>query len=493
MIRALILLLIFIAAAVGAVLLADNPGAVVLDWGGYHIETSAAVLAGVAILAAVVLTVVLWGLVALFRAPKRLARAGRERSRRKGYEALTRGMVAVAAGDTSGARKQVRKAEVLLQERSLTLLLSAQAAQLAGDEDEAARHFTAMLDTPDTEFLGVRGLLSQAIKAGDWDRALELAERARRLRPDSDWVNTSLFDLQVRAAQWGAAEETVAGAVKHGLLEGPDSLRRQAILNHELSLEAGGQGQVAEAIRRARKASEQAPDLVPAVVRHARLLVDEGKLRKATTVLEEAWARRPHVAFLDVYWDARDAKDALQKVRAAQRLAKTNADHPESHLAVARTALDAQLWGEARKHLAPLVTPSATDEPAARVCRMMAELEEAEHGNTELARAWLMRASMAEPDPAWICDSCGAVVAEWTPSCGKCRDFDSLTWRAPPVVRPLGAADLPRAALAAPGKPDGASDQAADSEAPPVIEHGEDAAEGPLTADTRPAKEGASA
>ena len=82
-----------------------------------------------------------------------------------GYRALTQGMVAVAAGDAEEAQKLARKADALLAEPPLTLLLSAQAAQLNGDETaRPQRYFTAMLDRAETEFLGLRGLIMQALK-----------------------------------------------------------------------------------------------------------------------------------------------------------------------------------------------------------------------------------------------------------------------------------------------------------------------------------------
>src|SRR5207244_3592662 len=101
-----------------------------------------------------------------------------------GYRALTQGMVAVAAGDAEEAQRQARKADVLLAEPPLTLLLSAQAAQLGGDEDAARRFFSEMLNRPETEFLGLRGLLMQAGRGGGRPGARRQGAGAgARLRP----------------------------------------------------------------------------------------------------------------------------------------------------------------------------------------------------------------------------------------------------------------------------------------------------------------------
>ncbi len=424
-----------------SVWLAEQPGYFTLDWGGWRIETSVAVLAAaLAVLAAVAaLLYRVW----LFtrRLPRRIGESRREVRRRRGYLALTRGMVAVAAGDAHEAHRQVKQAEGLLGDPPLTMLLSAQASQLAGDERAAEKFFNAMLNRPETEFLGVRGLLSQALKRGNKKKALELAQRGHRLRPNSDWVSAKLFDLQIEGGHWSDAEQTLKHSSRNGLVTQAKARRDAAALAVQRSREAAGRGEDGEALKLLRRAHDQEPGFAPASVALARRLVADGKAGRAASVIEKAWTLEPHPDLAEVYWEARRVEDALAKVRAAQNLAKLNPDHPESHLAVARSALEARLWGEARAHLEAI----GGEDPPARVCRLMAELEESEHEDMAAARGWLMRASMAEPDPAWVCDSCGNAVADWTVRCGKCGSFNSFVWRAPPRVVYLTEAEEPKA------------------------------------------------
>ncbi len=58
-------------------------------------------------------------------------------------------------------------------------------------------------------------------------------------------------------------------------------------------------------------------------------------------------------------------------------------------------------------------------------------------GQEAPAHEWLMRASVADRDPAWVCEHCGNPVAEWSALCGKCMGFDSFTWR---TCRPASSA-----------------------------------------------------
>ena len=59
---------------------------------------------------------------------------------------------------------------------------------------------------------------------------------------------------------------------------------------------------------------------------------------------------------------------------------------------------------------------------------------EAENGDGETSREWLRKASLADPDPAWVCENCGNAVADWELVCGRCQNFDSLIWQSPPRV-----------------------------------------------------------
>ncbi|MSP80969.1 MAG: heme biosynthesis protein HemY, partial [Rhodospirillales bacterium] len=238
-------LLYFVAAAAlvaAAVWLADNTGTVTLSWRGWRVDTSVAVViaAGAIVLVAAGILHRLWLLIA--HAPGDLRQSWRRRRRERGYEALTRGMVAIAAGDADEARRQSRRAEGLLDQPPLTLLLAAQAAQLSGDEQAAARFFSTMSEKPETEFLGVRGLLGQAIKRGDRPGALDLARRAWRLRRDSAWASDVLFDLETKEGRWLDARATLGEATRRGALTKETARRREAALLVELARQAAAEG-----------------------------------------------------------------------------------------------------------------------------------------------------------------------------------------------------------------------------------------------------------
>ena len=441
-------------AILAAVWLAERPGAVTIAWQGWRVDTSVGVLAALVFLAAALAAILyrLWRF--LKRAPGQARELSRTRRRAAGYKALTQGMVAVAAGDAEEARRQASRADALLGEPPLSLLLAAQAAQLGGDEDAARRYFEHMLAKPETEFLGLRGLLMQALRAGQRERALALAERARGLRPDSASVLEALFALHAQAGHWLEAQAALDRLNGRRLVKPTEARARHAALLVERSRQAAAAGRAEEALAQARRAHALDPALAPASAALARGLIAAGKTRKAQKLLLAAWALAPQPELATLYGETLPGDPAapaeggfaragaLARARGLAKLAAANAGHVESELVLAAAALAAGLWGEARRHLTPLADGGET-----RAFRLMARLEEGETGNAQRARAWLDRAAVAGSagEPGWRCGGCGAPAAAWQAVCGACGAFGTLGWGAPASAR-LAAPTSRRAA-----------------------------------------------
>ena len=111
MVRVVFFLVLIAAFALAGAWIADRPGEVAVNWLGWRIETSVLVaLAAVAAIA--VSTIMAWSLLRLLmRSPRVLSNALHARRRRKGYQAISRGLVAVGSGDARAARKFAGEAE----------------------------------------------------------------------------------------------------------------------------------------------------------------------------------------------------------------------------------------------------------------------------------------------------------------------------------------------------------------------------------------------
>jgi len=455
MIRLIVFLIVAVALALLATWFADNPGRVSLVWQGTRIETSVAVAVVAALVVAIVL-VLAFEILRLFRAaPRRFGQRRRRARADKGYQALSQGLVAAAAGDAVAAKALNRRAEKLLEHRPATLLLSAQTAQLDGDEGAARVKFQEMLKHPETEFLGLRGLLAQAIKEGDTTSALRLARRAQLRRPHTPWVLTTLFDLQTRAGLWEEALGTVADMARHKLIDRPAATRRRAILYHQLAVARRREGRPYEALSLAQKAHKLLPSLAPLAVEASELAEQTSQPRVMRKVIEAAWRAQPHPALAQAWLAQAGGQSPGERLKLAERLHQLEPDHLESDLMLAEQAIAAQQWQSARDAL----ERARKRGPTASVYRLLAEVEQAE-GQGEKARAWLAKAVDAPPDPAWLCPTTGEVRASWS-AFGPDGRFDSLRWGSPPKIVPLLRSDADAQLIPPPTAPGQSATRAA--------------------------------
>jgi HemY protein len=188
----------------------------------------------------------------------------------------------------------------------------------------------------------------------------------------------------------------------------------------------------ARALRLTRQAWRDDPSLTPAALAYATRLRAAGREKRALTVIRHSWsiAPQPDLAAFAL----KPVSDPLERAQAARRLTEANPDHIESRLLLARTALEAGLTGEARRHAESAVAMGVDQR---RLWLLLAEIEEAEGGETEAGRLAqrdaLRRAATAEPDPVWRCDACHTAHASWHPSCPDCFTVGSLRWSTGPV------------------------------------------------------------
>lgn len=434
MIRLLWLFLAVAAIAIAAAYLAGLEGEVVLSWGTWEYRASPALAAGVAVCVGGILFL-LWRLAGLLLDwPGALSSWRRNRRRRATYLALAHGMVAVAAGDAKAARRHEARARSG-DEPLLGQLLAAQTAQLEGDEARAAKAFADMLGRPETEFLGLRGLVMQALRRGDMEAARRHAARAFALRPRTPWVAAALFELETQAGDWPRAGKVLEAQARMKLLP-PDLVkRRRAVLAAATAKNLKDAGAVDAALVSARAALKITPGLVPAALIAADAWLRNGRLRRASGAIETAWETNPHPDLAAAY----AALHAGTPNRGPQRLIALNPSHPESVLLDASEAI-----AEGRPDTAERLLATLADRRSARACRLMADIAAA-RGDTAAARLWSDRAMRAPRDGLWRCTGCGHQAEAWSATCTSCGAFDTLAWVAvgtePVSTLPDGGAD----------------------------------------------------
>ncbi|MFY0692961.1 MAG: heme biosynthesis protein HemY [Paracoccaceae bacterium] len=387
---------------------------------------------------------------------------------RKGFEALADGLMALASGEGRTAMTKAAKADKYLNRPELTDLITAQAAEIAGDTRKAEEVYKRLLTDERTRFVGVRGIMKQKLAQGDTDTALKLAEKAFALKPKHEDTQDVLLRLQAGAQNWTDARNTLGAKLRYGALPKDVYRRRDAVLALSEATDILADGKSIEARESAIEANKLSPDLVPAAAMAARSYIEAGKHRYATRVLKKAWEASPHPDLAAAFAEIAPDEKPAERIKRFATLTKLTPDHPEAKMLLAELNIAAEDFPAARRALGDL----AETAPSARTYAILAAVERGEGADDAVVRGWLAKALTAPRGPQWVCDNCKSVHPNWAPVCSKCEAFDTLAWKEAPdseLNLPAGAEMLP---LIVGGTQEQAETEPEDIDVtPPVVDH----------------------
>lgn len=421
-----------VALVIGtAVWLATQPGSVEMTFMGYAVKLSVGVF--FLLLVAFILSVLfIWRVIrAVFSVPGTLAKYHQEDKRKKGFRALTRGLVAVAAGDVKKATYFSKQTKALLPyQNGLPVLLEAQAAKLRGEEGLAQNRFEHLMEDKDAAFLGIRGLLKSSIDEGHLDRALDFARQAQKIHPKQGWVLQTVYDLEIRNGLWDDAIKTGKKALKYNAMSHKKVISdRVAIHLMRFDYEFANDN-LKVGLKELEKAYKLNPHFVPTVTRLAGHYLTQKKKHKAASMVERAWKKNPHpdlVALWDTLAPEVTDKNSTKVLKWYEDLVAFKPDSAEGQMAAATAAMDLGYWGEAKAYL--MVAEKIY--PSARLFRLQAIVEQNSTHNEESIHQLMEKASEALPDKTWICRETGLTYDEWTAIVLPHESFNTIIWDYP--------------------------------------------------------------
>ncbi len=361
---------------------------------------------------------------------------------RKGFEALSESIIALAAGDGRTATAKATRAERYLDRPELTQLVNAQAADISGNKDRAQEHFKALLKDERTRFVGVQGLMKQKLADGDTDTALALAKKAFTINPKHSATLETLFQLQTDKNDWSGARDTLQARVRGRMLPKDVGKRRDAVLNLAYAKAEREDGDNENALASVTKSNKAAPGMVPGAILLAEMKLEAGDTRAATSVIKKAWAQNPHPDLAAAFAAIEPNETSDERIKRFKPLIKAQKDHPEARMLEAELYLTAEDFPAARKALGDL----AETDPTARSLAILAAVERGSGAEEAVVSGWLARAISAPRGNAWVCEKCRHIHSDWGPVCDNCSSFDTVSWAQAPQTedsRTMAAAMLP--------------------------------------------------
>lgn len=472
LLKILFFVVLVAALTLGAGALIESTSSLRLDFAGWEITMRPLQMVAVAL----VLLLLVWALlklagllVAVVRFvlgdETALTRYFNRNRERRGFKAMADSMMALASGDGREAIVKAERAERLLGRPELTNLLTAQAAELAGDRKRATETYKRLLQDDRTRFVGVRGLMAQKLAEGETETALKLAEKAFALKPAHEDTQDVLLRLQAGQSDWKGARKTLAAKLCHGSLPRDVHKRRDAVLALSEAGDILKEGSSIEARESAIEANRLSPDLIPAAVMAARSYIEQGKPRFATRVVKKAWDAQPHPDLAAAFAEIAPNETPAERLKRFELLTKVKPDHAETKMLLAELNVASEDFPQARAALGDL----PETDPSARVLALMAAIERGQGADDRVVRGWLTAAVTAPRGPQWVCENCGAVHGAWAAVCDQCASFDTLAWTTPPE----GEINIPQSAQMLPlivGEP-----QEEPTEAVPVVIDGTEA------------------
>ncbi len=432
LLKVFLFIILIAAMAYGAGVLLDRGGGIQITAAGWELTLGPLQSVILALLLVVALWIVL-KLVGLIVAVVRflngdetaISRYFVRNRERKGYQALTEGLMALASGEARVAMSRAHKAEKYLAKPELTTLLMAQAAEASGDIKRATEAYKRLLGDEKTRFVGVRGLLQQKLADGDTDTALKLAEKAFSMKPKHAETQDILLKLQAEKSDWKGARATLGAKLKAGALPRDVYRRRDAVLALQEAKVVLDESASIEAREAAIEANRLSPDLIPAACMAARGLIEKGDRKGATRVLKKAWTAKPHPDLAAAFAEIEPDESPSVRVKRFNTLTTIHPEDEQTRLLLAELYVSAEDFPAARRSLGNIVTA----HPTQRSLAIMAAVERGEGAEDSVVRAWLTRALSAPRGPQWCCDKCHAIHAQWHPICDNCSGFDTLSWR----------------------------------------------------------------
>lgn len=262
MIRLGLYITLAIFIALGAGWLANHPGQILLNWQGWEVRMSVAVLW----LLIFLYTVLGWILFRLYRyfgadnplnSPKR-----REARRKQGLAQLDLGWSALAVEDKVSALKYGKKAHGLLPDDHgpLRLLL-----KVAPDQDRQ-KYLIKLEDDPKNRMVALKCRLDREREAENNQAALNLLEEMRQLAPGNPWISRKRFDIFTRLGRWTEATGELDRLVKAKAIDKGEQKHLRAVLCYCLALEADLGGDKKAARNHIRHALKHDQGFLPAAM-----------------------------------------------------------------------------------------------------------------------------------------------------------------------------------------------------------------------------------
>ncbi len=416
--------------ALSAAWLSNNAGRIEINWIGYRVETSVAVVLSLVVICYAVFYVFLAKPCLLIRqkisfwlnADKRankIAKSKIEKETQK-QALLSKGLIALISGDLNQAEKSLKQVKKEFEEDDYqALLFSAQFAEEKNDIGSALHLYTKLSKKKETRLCAMRANVRLYTLSGNFAKALELCTLLLEEKNPPSWVLSQAFELQVKQGKTKDALVTLQRALKQNLFDKLTAKRLKASVLLEEAEQTLDEKEKENLIRQAYQTDET---FVRAGVQMAGLYIGLKEEKKAKRLLQKLWKLSPSWDVYALYLSLMQEKPPIEIVREVEEMTKENTQTPLNHLVFADASLKAKLWGQAKSAVDKYLDLRPQSRRALIIAIKIAEY----HQETDKAEEYRLRASKAPVEWAYFCDTCFANFEKDNTTCPACHTLGSI-------------------------------------------------------------------
>ncbi len=391
----LYIILGLLAGAFGAHFLMQDVGYVLINMRGYAVEMSVPGL----ILALAAFYLAIRIVIHLFRAPRRLGQAAGAYRSRRARKQYTRGLIAIAEGNTSKGERLLTRGARRSEAPLLNYLAAARAAQAQGADER--RDNWLLLAREEEPAAEVAVLLTQAelqVERGQFEEAVRSLEKVGETAPNHGRRLMLLARAYRAQGDWSALRDILPRLNKSKAMAQADLEALQRDMCTALMEQAASEcdGNKVDEVWNALPNSIRAnPRLFSTYTRAASRCGGHDKLEKSVRkVLKTTWD--PELVAL--YGELETSRPAAHLAHIEAWLARRG-DDPVLLLAAARLCIQNQLWGKARSYLESSLALSPNAQGYRVYGQLLEKMGESD-GAAEAFRLGLEAATFSADRPA---------------------------------------------------------------------------------------------
>ncbi len=423
MLKVLFYLFLLVMTMALGMWLFQSPGHVSFEWANYALEGPAALFIGILVLLVLVISFLLVCFDRVWRSFRYRRFQTQLKYLEKEKEYFIEGMVAIASRDYGAALKASKTLIQKYPDSPLALLLASRTSHFSGEE-ETGHYFHRMLENKALRFLGLRQLSQEAIKNKLYHVAAKHLSKASEERPQSPLVWEYRFYVDLKQGHFAHAYQSLEKWVSTSKMDEGHEGHLYSILRFEQAKANALKSNEAECVL-LKGALKDDPLFLPAVEMYAHYCLQDKKNKRLQRVIEKVWREKPYLPLIDIYLKSFKNEGAMGDYKRLEKLTATHPEHWVSHYALARKALEAHLWGLARRHIKNTLTLMSCPLTLELAYEIRLEEESEPAVLVHLIKESEKRLS---DDPAWVCGHCHARVTEWEAFCPSCDQFDTFSW-----------------------------------------------------------------